>query len=1225
MDSKLTVISWNAANSEKAAIELEKQSSNQIYLLQEPKVINGVVHPKLSNYDTYSFKSKDKPRAAILVPKSVKFLYNSKLSNKDNVAGLLECDDGTKILLASTYLENNINKTPGELNNTLNHTINPCVCLARAKNFSFICGADVNSKSLRFSPTEDSRGAILDEFLLNNNLFTANTISIPTYIGGNSKTGTFIDAIISNAKGSELISDFFVDEDNRESDHRQLHFTIGKMSKVILKTRNLTNVNWPLFQRKLQKFRYTESNFYNKAKLDYEFDQIIGNINDALDSVCPLRTTTRKKQNHWWNGKLNLLRTKVRSAAKDSRRDPSEINKVKYKELRDSYNKEIRKAKTNEWKKFIETINDVKSMSKMSKILSSEKSNKLGQVKLNETSTEFTSSTEETIHVFADRHFPESIEATEESEVEVGEEEWISIKHIQDNLVTKELVKMVFKSFGKHKAAGPHGIKPIVLQNLTEPLYNKITTLYSASLQLKYVPKSLCSSKVVFIHKNNKPTDCASGYRPISLSSFLLKGLEKIVLWDFNEKLVNKPYHRNQHAFTKSKSCDTALSAVVNQAERGILQGEYCIGVFLDVKAAFDRIKPSYIISRMEERFENKIATSWYNNLLSNRTTEIEINGQTVKRKLTLGVAQGGILSPMAWNISIDTLLNNLNDGGPVTCIGFADDVCLLINGINIDTMLSQLQRSVKKAENWAREAGLEFGAAKSKYVVFTNKRRKDSDTTVQLKIANSPIQEVDDIKYLGINLNCKLSWNNHIDSKVKKAKQHMFILRKLIHCKLGPNPGIMKWAYESIVRPALTYGCHVWGANLNKTQTQKLKKVNRLGLLLIAPAWRSAPTNGLEIIYDVSPLDLHIKHLATMTRWRTANQLKMNWAKTTSNKMMPHILVWDMELKKQNITPKPNQIQFRNVNSNFSIPKFSNTENNSDESKCVWYVYTDGSHIDHKTGSAYILMKNGKQIAKKMYKLNDLNSVYQAELVAIRQASRNLAHFKNTKIVFRVDSQAALSSLQSDLITDILVKETIDSLNALGKNNKLRLQWIKAHAGHPGNEAADIAAKEASLSGAALSIALPNALTKLQIKNFFRHKWKIRWQFTEKGDYLETKDWFAGPCNKISKILKYHDRKTIGKLVAFLTGHCNLNHHLNRTRNLENRTNLEEEALCRFCRLQSERPRHLVTNCPSLIDLRAEVYNIRIMETIPELKTNQLLAFVKQPIIWTALDYIGN
>ena len=111
-------------------------------------------------------------------------------------------------------------------------------------------------------------------------------------------------------------------------------------------------------------------------------------------------------------------------------------------------------------------------------------------------------------------------------------------------------------------------------------------------LFLGHVPERLADSKVVFIPKPGKADySVPKAYRPVSLTSTIFKVMERVVLAHLESTtLKDYPLHKKQHAFRKGSSCDSALSEVMNNIERAIMQGEYAIGVFLDITGAFSNI-----------------------------------------------------------------------------------------------------------------------------------------------------------------------------------------------------------------------------------------------------------------------------------------------------------------------------------------------------------------------------------------------------------------------------------------------------------------------------------------------------------------------------------------------------------------------------------------------------------------------------------------------------------
>ena len=136
----------------------------------------------------------------------------------------------------------------------------------------------------------------------------------------------------------------------------------------------------------------------------------------------------------------------------------------------------------------------------------------------------------ETIRKLTDAHFPAAQEGT------------VPFQHNNDNqIVTAELdnlhdwidadlIRKAMKQFKPYKAAGPDGLKPIVFRYLPQNAIDVMTTIYKACITLCHTPKAWRATKVIFLPKPGKATyDIPKSYRPISLSNFLLKTLERPV------------------------------------------------------------------------------------------------------------------------------------------------------------------------------------------------------------------------------------------------------------------------------------------------------------------------------------------------------------------------------------------------------------------------------------------------------------------------------------------------------------------------------------------------------------------------------------------------------------------------------------------------------------------------------------------------------------------------
>lgn len=104
-------------------------------------------------------------------------------------------------------------------------------------------------------------------------------------------------------------------------------------------------------------------------------------------------------------------------------------------------------------------------------------------------------------------------------------------------------------------------------------------------------------------------------FRPISLTSFFFKTLEKLMLWEAEQTcLVDSHMHTNQHAFHKNHSRNIALSRVVGHIDKSILNGHFTLGIFLDIQGTFDNITVESLENGMKTHEFMTQIINWYIN-----------------------------------------------------------------------------------------------------------------------------------------------------------------------------------------------------------------------------------------------------------------------------------------------------------------------------------------------------------------------------------------------------------------------------------------------------------------------------------------------------------------------------------------------------------------------------------------------------------------------------------
>ena len=202
-------------------------------------------------------------------------------------------------------------------------------------------------------------------------------------------------------------------------------------------------------------------------------------------------------------------------------------------------------------------------------------------------------------------------------------------------------------------------------------------------------------------------------------------------------------------------------------------------------------------------------------------------------------------------------------------------------------------------------------------------------------------------------------------------------------------------------------------------------------------------------------------------------------------------------------------------------------------------------------------------------------------------------------------------------MITSKTVHTAITALNTLGKDvHTLRLSWIKAHIGHPGNEAADEAARMAMHISLDLSppTNTPWAVVKSQIHTLYTQKWTNQW--TSHNSCRQTKNFFPTPSASQSRATLKHSSRNLRLLIEAITGQNNLNY-------LQSKINPHTDpSLCRFCEEEDETFIHLINDCPCFLSLQRDLFAYKEIHNTLNWDPKLLLRFIHHLPILEALSH---
>ena len=226
-----------------------------------------------------------------------------------------------------------------------------------------------------------------------------------------------------------------------------------------------------------------------------------------------------------------------------------------------------------------------------------------------------------------------------------------------------------------NSASGPDQFPAVLLKRCAQELSHPLAKLWQLSMQNGNIPNGLKRAHITPIFKGGEKNK-ASSYRPVALTSHLIKIFEKIIVTRLVEYFdENNKWNKNQHGFRKKRSC---LSQLLNHQENILqaLEDDSSIDVvYLDFEKAFDKVDHGILSEKLNKLGVRGQLREWINCFLHNRTQRVTIEGAVSEPTvIKSGVPQGSVLGPVLF---LCLMADIDSDTEGVMISSFADDTRL--------------------------------------------------------------------------------------------------------------------------------------------------------------------------------------------------------------------------------------------------------------------------------------------------------------------------------------------------------------------------------------------------------------------------------------------------------------------------------------------------------------------------------------------------------------------
>ena len=352
-----------------------------------------------------------------------------------------------------------------------------------------------------------------------------------------------------------------------------------------------------------------------------------------------------------------------------------------------------------------------------------------------------------------------------------SESDKFDFKNIDDDELERHIGKL-----NPRKAGPENDIPAVILKQFSGSYTDLLTMLYNKSQATGLFPDDLKSADVSPIFK--KGAKCVkSNYRPISKLPNLSKVFERIMHNDISVFMSSK-LSPLLSGFRANYSTQHALLCMIEKWHRELDKGNFVAAVLMDLSKAFDCINHELLIAKMHAYGFSHEALNFICSYLSNRFQRVVVEGESSSWKdLIIGVPRGSILGPLLFNIYINDLFFFIDDTKVSVC-NYADDNTLYSAGKDPLSMMNQIHETMDVISSWYEGNGLQMNAGKCQLIVLKGSKKRDF--TFNLRLGDEVLEEVPMVKLLGVNLDNKLSYKEHVDALCRKIGSKIAALKRI-------------------------------------------------------------------------------------------------------------------------------------------------------------------------------------------------------------------------------------------------------------------------------------------------------------------------------------------------------------------------------------------------------------------------------------------------------------
>ena len=763
---------------------------------------------------------------------------------------------------------------------------------------------------------------------------------------------------------------------------------------------------------------------------------------------------------------------------------------------------------------------------------------------------------------------------------------------------TMEELEAAIHKMRRKGAAGSDNIPPSFLKALGPSAKSELLNIFNASFKRGKVPQIWRDAIIIPLLKLGKPASDLASFRPISLTSCIVKVLERMVanrLYNIAEK--GNLFNHQQAGFRKGRSCEDQILRMVQSIEDGLQKNpmQRSVIALLDFSKAYDTVWREKLLLSMYQKGVPLMYIKWLYAFLQNRQAKVRFNNElSNSRTMQQGLPQGSVLAPLLFVFYIDNLASIL----PEETLNalFADDVAIQGMGNTVSEAEMKVQRTVDVVTAWSREWKLNLNATKSESSLFTTWTH-EAKRVAKIYIEGKLIPFNPEPRLLGVTLDRQLTFGAHTKKICEAASSKMRMLAALSNTTWGWGKQDLLKVYNASIKSRFDYAGAAWQPWLGTTNRNTIERSQNRALRIVTGQVTKTDCGVLRreagiVSFKTNvirncirshekaarlPND-HPRNL-TLTNAQPPKNNRNSWftraPKIKAKYKLPDCLESRQQIQLYTRDPWicPTNVAVHSTLDGVSDKNQSEAINQDASARRITslapdiVIYTDGSaSAGTSHGGAGVIIADNNPLHPTIHETIRIRGAnltcsyeeeHQAMLAACEWIGKSCS--KTQSVLIMTDSKSLCDALmtRNPGVDDITNK--IAACTA-----KITIQWVPAHCGIPGNEAADEAAKQATIApGPNRPISYQSACAAIK-----RH---IKDEPLKRADHREIYE----SLNK-DKELEITNRKDQVDLARLRSGYHP------KLRTYQNILNPEIDTTCPRCEEGDDTVEHWLRKCPA-------------------------------------------